>query len=298
MIIETKRLRFVDLTLSDISKIAEIARDMAWFDTIQLLFRKDLTEENFLSVNEGALLDYKNDIISKAETICEKNVEEFQREDMLKVFYSFTKDTIPEEYWHINFSQLKPDFKKSAAAFVQGAMKRKDENPRTGFWLGIVEKQTNALIGATTISARAIAKEDVYRIGHSGQFIHPDFQRKGYISETKAVMVDFLYKYLLDMRCVLVPEKNVFYTTCHELNQGSAALQSKSGARPVGYIEDSNKIEFYADREDLLNSRLMNKPILWKALLDDGKVLTSKVTKKDMNIYYSIAHLRFYSPRD
>ena len=113
------------------------------------------------------------------------------------------QNIIPEQYWHINFSLLKPDFKKSALNFIKEALKRQSASPRYGFWLGIKDKKSNTLIGATTISTKIINDNNIAQIGHSGQFIHPDYQRKGYISETKAVMVDFMYKYLIDMniRC-------------------------------------------------------------------------------------------------
>lgn len=38
-------------------------------------------------------------------------------------------------------------------------------------------------------------------------------------------MVDFMYKYLIDMNITPVPPQHLFYTTCDKLNVGSQALQ-------------------------------------------------------------------------
>ncbi len=47
MIIETERLRFTELKLTDAPQLATIARTMAWNDTINILLRKDLTVDKF-----------------------------------------------------------------------------------------------------------------------------------------------------------------------------------------------------------------------------------------------------------
>lgn len=298
MIIETQRLRYIELNPENTSGIARIAQDMAWNDTIQLLLRKDLIDENFIQNNEQMLLQYRKKIITLAEEICKKKYLDFQKNDTKNLYKAIPMEIIPDKYWHINFSQLKPNFEESAKQFIQGAIDRRKDEPRTGFWLGIVEKQKNRLIGATTISTKMLKDENVSQIGHSGQFIHPDFQKKGYISETKAIMVDFMYKYLIDMNITPVAENSVFYTTCHELNQGSKALQNKSGASPVGYIASTNKIKFYATRKDIENSRLMSSKIEWKASLDNGKTLTSATTKQEMSLYHSIQQLKNFTPKD
>lgn len=298
MIIETERLRFAELTLKDASTIAHIAKDMAWNDTIQLLLRKDLTEENFVKNGATLLSTYRKPIISLAEENVGKRYLDFQAGDIVDLYKKISMDVIPEKYWHINFSQLKPDFKESAKRFIQGAIKRRESEPRFGFWLAIIDKRKNKLIGATTISTKMLDKDGVAQIGHSGQFIHPEFQKKGYISETKAVMVDFMYKYLVDMNITPIAENSVFYTTCHELNQGSKALQNKSGAVPVGYIADDNKVKFYATRENLECSRLMSRKVLWKAALDNGKILTSAVSEKKLSVYNTIQQLKHFHPKD
>ncbi len=113
-------------------------------------------------------------------------------------------------------------------------------------------------------------------VGHSGQFIHPKHQKKGIISETKAVMVDFMYKHLKNENPF--PENAVFYTTCDQLNTGSQRLQEKSGARFQGI--QKNKLIFYATQEEIMSSRLLNqRSISWTARLDNGLVISSMTGK-------------------
>ena len=47
MIIETRRLQFTELNLTDVNTLADIAKDMAWNDTVNILLRTDLTSQNF-----------------------------------------------------------------------------------------------------------------------------------------------------------------------------------------------------------------------------------------------------------
>lgn len=47
MIIETQRLQFTELNLTDVNTLADIAKDMAWNDTVNILLRTDLTSQNF-----------------------------------------------------------------------------------------------------------------------------------------------------------------------------------------------------------------------------------------------------------
>lgn len=292
MIIETRRLQFTELNLTDVNTLADIAKDMAWNDTVNILLRTDLTSQNFKECGKEDLLQYKNKIKLLAENILKEAPHKQNISSLIP------QNIIPEQYWHINFSLLKPDFKKSALNFIKEALKRQSASPRYGFWLGIKDKKSNTLIGATTISTKIINDNNIAQIGHSGQFIHPDYQRKGYISETKAVMVDFMYKYLIDMNITPVPPQHLFYTTCDKLNVGSQALQKKSGASASGYAANNlNKIKFYTDRNDITSSPLMQKEISWKAELDNGKKLISKVSVNELKIIHTIQSLENFSTR-
>lgn len=277
MKIETDRLEFVELKPEDYKEIASIAREMAWNDTINMLL-DDGQQEGLKNFNPE-LAKYRETIVKQANDVSlnlyNKKYDDLSDEEKrnIQLCKKISKEIIPEKNWHINFSQIGPDFEKSAQDFVNGAIGRAKYEPRNGFWLGIKNKKDGKLIGATTISAKALQKDGEEIIGHSGQFIAPEYQRLGYISETKAVMVDFLYKYSARQSPPLFSDKAKFYTTCHALNKGSQALQRKSGAISDGKVYEGGKLHFFANKEDILNSGLMHpkkNDINWSVTLDNG----------------------------
>ena len=59
MEIYTDRLKFSELSLLDVSGIAQIAKDMAWNDTLNLLLRSDIDETTFTYFDKANLYPYK-----------------------------------------------------------------------------------------------------------------------------------------------------------------------------------------------------------------------------------------------
>ena len=55
MIIETRRLQFTELNLTDVNTLADIAKDMAWNNTVNILLRTDLTSQNFKERGSSAI---------------------------------------------------------------------------------------------------------------------------------------------------------------------------------------------------------------------------------------------------
>lgn len=283
MEIETERLKLVELGLLYVSKVENIARDMAWNDTINLLLRNDLDDSAFIRHDKKDLLKYREIIVTKAEKIIQKPFIEFNDSDTKDLYQKISQDSIPQEYWHINFPQLSFPFREKSLEYIIGAIKRKKEENRLGFWLGIKDKESNQLIGVLALSLKATPdKEGKNKIGHFGRFIHPKHQRKGYVSEVGAVALDFMYKYLIDENVVSIPENTVFYTTCDQLNVASQKLQEKSGAVQQNIcLLPTDRMMFYAIREQHEQSKLMLRPIKWKAKLDNGEMLISTVGKNN-----------------
>lgn len=292
MEIETERLKFTELSLLDASRLAEIAEEMAWNDTINVLL-KNGNPKSWEGTGEEELFGYREKVVAYAEKQRGKKLEAFDSDDYKRLYKVIPKSLIPTKNWHINYSLMKPDFKLKSLDFVKGAAERRQKSERRGYWLGIRDKASGRLIGATAISAVEIkGKDGVMRVGHSGQFIHPDFQRKGYISETKAVMADFMYKYLNDMQVAPISENAMFYTTCDRLNEGSQRLQAASGANCITEtLKPGEKLEFYASREQIQNSKIARKNVMWRARLDDGKTIFSQTGKADLKMLYSINQL-------
>lgn len=270
MKIVTSQYEYNELTLLDVSKIEKISRDMAWNDTINLLLDKDKNVvTNFPEKKE--LFKFQDMVKSFANRLKEQGIER-------KNYYAYIpQNMIPQECWHFNFSMLKPDFRQSALQFVNQALQKRKEADREGFWLSIKDKKSGKMIGATMISSKVLFVNGMPLIGHSGQFIHPEFQKKGVVTDTKAVMVDFMYKYLIDKQKKSLPGNAVFYTTCHVLNTGSRMLQKKSGAicqNPEDFSD--GQLHFYASRDSIMNSRLMlNHNISWGAEFDNGTRFSS-----------------------
>lgn len=189
MEIYTDRLKFSELTLLDISTIAQISQDMAWNDTINLLARDDLSEAIFKHYGKGELYKYKEKLLRNGYNL--KNIS----------FKDVPQDMIPQNIWHINFPQLSPPFLSSAQKYVNKAIEKRKETERQGYWLAIRERNNKKLIGVIAISTKSLKNNDgKNKIGHAGMFLHPDYQKKGIVSEANAVMIDFMYKYLFDKK--------------------------------------------------------------------------------------------------
>lgn len=265
MKIETSRLEYNELSCDDIETIKNIAHDIAFNDTINLLLDYDKdTLEKFL--DKKNLVAYQDIIKHKAAELELSGINKEQ------IYKHIPSDTIPQDLWHINFSMLKPDFNVSAHALVTQARIKQKQEPREGYWFSIKDKESRKIIGCTMLSTKILLKNGIPCIGHSGQFIHPDFQKKGLISETKAVMVDFMYKYLIDSKGKSIPDNTMFFTTCDILNKGSQKLQKKSGAMCVNPTQPiDNKLYFIASRKDMIHSDLLSKrDISWYATFDNG----------------------------
>lgn len=270
MIIYSDRLEFSELQFNDIHNLSVIAQRMAWNDTINVLLRS-FSDEKFDKVLEQEKPDlyfYKTYFKIAVQKQFGKDIKDFNDDEKKILFEKIPMSLIPEQSWHINFSLLKPNFKESSINFVQQAINKKNAPERNGYWLAIRDKNTHELMGATIISSRELNKDNKKIIGHSGQFIDPKFQKKGYISEAKAVMVDFLYKYS-DMTQKGINPDAFFYTTCHKYNVGSQALQNKSGAHTNGEIDANGKLHYFASRDEIYASRLMQNYTKGWFLIDD-----------------------------
>lgn len=276
MEIYTDRLKFSELTLLDISKVAQIAKDMAWNDTLNLLLRKDIDETAFNYFGKTKLYPYKQKLKDAGYT--EKLIELYK-----KVPYTF----ILEDCWHINFPQLSTPFIKKAQEYVNTAIEKRKEPERQGYWLAIRERNNNTLIGVIALSTKVLKDEDGNnKIGHSGMFLHPDYQKRGIVSEANAVMIDFMYKYLFDEQGKQLSDNTFYYTTCHPLNIGSQKIQEKAGGiLSTKKIATKGKFEFYATREQQENSPLFKNPIKWRACLDNGTIIAS-LTGKNFTLHH------------
>ena len=100
MIIETRRLQFTELNLTDVNTLADIAKDMAWNDTVNILLRTDLTSQNFKECGKEDLLQYKNKIKLLAENILKEAPHKQNISSLIP------QNIIPEQYWPIVFSEL------------------------------------------------------------------------------------------------------------------------------------------------------------------------------------------------
>lgn len=185
---------------------------MEWNDTISLLLRHDIGKDAFIANDKKDLFIYRDNIIKQSEGIIGKKYYDFENCDKKNLYSKISQTSIPQNYWHINFPQLAPPFIKSAQDYINGAIKRRKEEPRKSFWLGIKEKGSEKIIGVVSISLKVKQDKDKKnRIGHFGRFIHPEFQKKGYISEVGAVMLDFMYKYLIEKNTMKIYPKSYFY---------------------------------------------------------------------------------------
>lgn len=279
MKIDTDRLKFEELTYYDVSKIENIARNMAWNDTINLLLENNIEVlKKYPNVKE--LINYRSKIIEQTELLKKLNISNSE------LYAHISQSLIPEKYWHINFSMLNPDFRKSAFEFINAARQKEKEHPRTGYWFSIKNKETGEIMGATMISTKVLNKDGIECIGHSGQFIDPKFQRKGYISETKAVMVDFMYRYLIDEKKSSISSDTVFLTTCDVLNKAAQMLQLKSGAHCINKDNPiDGKYIYHASREDIMNSDLLKRHrVGWKAIFSDGSIFTPNNNNSGFNM--------------
>lgn len=154
-----------ELKGSDSRNLAKIICEMAWNDTINLLLKTDNEKkqyEYFLKEKAPDLLqswygimNYRQEIIQKAEQILNKPFNEMNSIDKSQLYKKIDKKTIPLDKWHINFSNLSPDleniydnpedaFLPQAKKYIFDATTRREVEKgklREGFWLAIRDKK-------------------------------------------------------------------------------------------------------------------------------------------------------------
>ena len=288
-----------ELQGADTRSLAKIACDMAWNDTLQILLKSDAEKsdyEKFIQEKAPDLIDrwtqimsHRPKIIAKASEVTGKPFEEMTSEDKSNLYSKIDKSLIPLKDWHINFSQLSPDLAKQykvpedaffapAKEYIEGAKKRQkgnDKGNREGFWLAIRDEQSNKLLGVMAFSTKIIRNN---LIGHSARFISPDYQRQKIAGTAGFVALDFMYKYLVDVRSPdLYKGENppLFATTCHPFNSASRGLQGHNGAKFKQYNPTSHKFEYTTERSVHENKINGAERISWNATYQ-GLSISSK----------------------
>ena len=288
-----------ELRGSDSRDLAKIICDMAWNDTIKLLLKNDDEKaqyECFLQEKAPDLLgrwheimNYRQEIIQEAEQVLNKPFTEITPQEKSQLFEKIDNKSIPLDKWHINFSNLAPDTEKvyntpedaflpAAQQYISGAYQRRqieEGNLREGFWLAIRDKQSANLLGVVSISTKII-KDNL--IGHIGRFISPRFQRQKIAGTAGSVVLDFMYKYLMDKE---KPEiynginDPLFLSTCHPFNFASRSMQKHHGASFSQYNKNKIRFEYLTKRTEHEQTINETTPIEWKAKYK-GMEITSK----------------------
>lgn len=145
-------------------------------------------------------------------------------------------------------------------------------------------KKTYNLLGAISISTKVIKGN---LIGHIGRFISPNFQRQKIAGSAGSVVLDFMYKYLIDKE---KPEiyngiNNPFFlSTCHPFNSASRGMQAHHGASFAQYNKDKKRFEYITKRSE--HEQVLNEehPIEWKAIYKGMEICSKTGTIYPLSI--------------
>jgi RimJ/RimL family protein N-acetyltransferase len=141
--------------------------------------------------------------------------------DDLQGFFDYMDQ---EDYWrHIPGEPVTVD---SIKAMVHRAVLDQSQDPRTGYFLAVVEKQSNKLMGEATLHVRSAR----WRQGEIGWGISQDHAGNGLATEIGLAMLRFAFDALRLHRV---------YAQCRLENAASRRIMAKLGMRQEGVLREN-----------------------------------------------------------
>ena len=221
----TNRLILNELTTDNVKDLTKIALNNA---KLTSEFLVNYLKENINSYNEELIKRYG---IEKLLKYTKNNEKEIADEDL----FSF-------------FGNTQYPFRESSKGLIKKAIEKRNEEQRSGYYLGIyLKERPTKLIGIFIITSKLFETKSGTRTGYFGYMIDTKFQRNGYITEAKSAIFDLFLNYILKSD-PLFNEKTVLYATAHPLNFKSDLLQKKFGAQMGNEIINPNSL--YGSRVD------------------------------------------------
>lgn len=135
-----------------------------------------------------------------------------------------------------------PNTREDTKAYLGRVLAGQQKQPREGYDMALVLKESNRLIGACGIY---ITRPDVCE-AMLGYVLHKDYWSQGYMSESAHAMVGFAFQHLGMHR---------IFATCDPENIGSRRVMEKIGMSYEGRLRDHHLIRG-AWRDSLVHSIL------------------------------------------
>lgn len=123
-----------------------------------------------------------------------------------------------------------PNTLEDTKNFIADSIKKSEKNPRYEFEFAVVLKDSDLLIGGCGIRR----DWESCSFANLGYAINPEFQGKGYATETSKALIDFGFNKL---------DLAVIYATCDTRNSASYKVLEKVGMRRVGHVKNHKEIK-------------------------------------------------------
>jgi ribosomal-protein-alanine N-acetyltransferase len=141
--------------------------------------------------------------------------------DDLQGFFDYMSQ---EDYWH--HVPVEPVTVDSVKAMVRHAVRAQSQDPRTGYFLAVMEKQSNKLVGEAILHVRSAR----WRQGEIGWGVSRDHMGNGLATEIGFAMMRFAFDTLRLHRV---------YAQCRVENAASRRIMAKLGMRQEGVLREN-----------------------------------------------------------
>lgn len=128
------------------------------------------------------------------------------------------------------FEAWGPNSVEDTKRFVGDCIASMSEHPILGYQLAVVLKETERLIGGCTLKRKNAEARDAFL----GYAINPEFQSRGYATETAAALVEFGFDSLGLAR---------IYAECSAQNIASRRVMEKVGMHMVSVRKNHKKVK-------------------------------------------------------
>lgn len=151
-------------------------------------------------------------------------LRDYKSEDWERVhIYGSTPDFSRYEIWG-------PNKLEDTHKFVSDMVKQAQTSPRFKFDFAVCLKESELLIGGCSIRRET----ENSHVANLGWAINPDFQNKGYATESAQALIGFGFKEL---------GLSVIYATCDTRNVASFRVMEKLDMKKVGFIKGDIEIK-------------------------------------------------------
>ena len=152
------------------------------------------------------------------------------------------RNYMPHDWERVHLYASEPEFSKyefwgpnsveDTQKFIADMVHQANTASRFRFDLAICLQENDLLIGGCGIRRET----EFCQVANLGWAVNPDFQNKGYATETAFALIDFGFQKL---------KLSVIYATCDTRNAASFKVMEKIGMKRVGLIKGNKEVKGY-----------------------------------------------------